>query len=128
MKFLRPWGLAAAVAACGIGIAAGGCERNADTQPDGGGGTSSSFVLFPGGITVGTNQAYAAFQARGGVLPYRWSVANTNLGSLQGVVLDTPIRVKTVTYLPAASTGAGINTLQVTDARGWQATASVIHE
>ncbi len=113
-RFLRT---AAVVAA----LAAAGCDLNAnvgDEDP-----VPSSFRLSPSGAHLGADGTHVRFRLAGGQPPYRWVVADEDLGALLG----PESRDHTAIYVRADAAN-GVNTLRVTDARGWTARAVIVQD
>lgn len=113
-RLISALGMVAAVAAA---MLSGGCEN--DHSVDG-----SEFYLSPASYTfVREKDHVVSFGVHGAVLPVTWTLSDTGMGNLSGVTPDTKVDVTVANYTRGEQ--AGINTLMVTDARGWRASARI---
>ncbi len=113
-RLISALGMVAAVAAA---MLSGGCEN--DHSVDG-----SEFYLSPASYTfVREKDHVVSFGVHGAVLPVTWTLSDTGMGTLSGVTPDTEVDVTVANYTRGEK--AGINTLMVTDARGWRASARI---
>jgi hypothetical protein len=109
-----------------LGVLVAGCENNSGSSSGGGGGGGGGLSISPSGVNLTSNDQRVAFTARNGAAPYRWEIANTNLGTLLGTPVGTPTRDRQVTYVRSAATASGINILRVSDNAGSRASANIV--
>lgn len=110
-------GLAALVLAFGLAA----CEENSKNTEDGEGEAPEVFFrIDPQQATIGSNTLVVTFTAYDGQPPYEWTLSDGTLGSLSASGGLSAV----VNYTPAAGQ-TGANTLRVTDANGWSASAVI---
>ena len=99
-----------------------GCESSEGEMPD----AAEALRLDPAEATVEPGGAAVTLRVVNGRPPYRWQVADATQGALTGVPggNDAPVwtEVNEVNYRAAADAD-GVNTVTVTDKRGWSATS-----
>ena len=116
MKFRHLAGLAV------IALLAGtGCEWNEGVRDDE--AAAAGFRITPAGAHLRADDIQITFTLHEGQPPYRWVVANEDLGDL----LAPGTRDHRVVYARAEGAN-GVNTLRVTDARGWVARVIILQD
>lgn len=102
-----------------------GCETNSDvTGNDGEDGTAVG--VSPTSVTLSTNDVFEIFTAVDGLAPFTWTMSDATLATMSTTDADSTDEGRYVTYTPIAD-AEGINTIQVMDARGDSAHATVLH-
>ena len=105
-------------AAAALMVAVTGCENDNDLS-------GNEMYITPSSYRFGrTNDLVVSFGVHGAVPPVQWSVSDTALGIITGVSSNN--NAATAANYERKRGKWGVNTVIVRDARGWQASASVI--
>jgi hypothetical protein len=103
-----------------------GCETNSDVS-DTDTATGSTLGISPTSVSLTTNDTFELFTAVDGLAPFTWSVSDDTLGTISSTDSNSTDQGRYVTYTPVAD-AEGINTIQVMDARGDSAHATVLQD
>ena len=96
---------------------AAGCEDNAVPDTLNEADPVGALTITPS-ASIGLDETYAVFTARGGTPPYSWTISDTSLGSIPQTDAST------ITYTRSGTT-LGANTITVIDRNSWAATAVI---